>query len=376
MIYKSFQNIQLPTLGMGTMRLPVIDGDYSKIDEVKTAEMVEFAMKNGINYFDTAWGYHEKQSETVMGRVLSKYPRESFFLASKFPGFYKENMEKIEEIFETQLQKCQVEYFDFYLVHSVGEGNIDTYLDPKYGLLDYLIKQKENGRIRHLGFSIHAEFDTMMRFMDVYGPYMEFCQIQLNYFDWTFQDAKRKVEYLREKKIPIWVMEPVRGGRLAALREDYEQKLRAARPEEGIPAWAFRFLQSIPEVVVTLSGMSNYEQVADNIRTFSEEKPLNAEEWDLLQEIVVDMRRDKNLECTNCKYCTTQCPMELDIPDLIKLYNKRHFNGTNFTEGDLSKVDSEKWPTACIACRACEEVCPQQIKISEVMADFASRIQK
>ena len=374
MILKPFQDIMLPALGLGTMRLPLIDGDNAKIDEEKTAEMVAFAMKNGINYFDTAWGYHDGQSEITMGRVLSKYPRESFFLASKFPGYRRENMEQIEEIFETQLKKCCVDYFDFYLVHNVCEGDVDAYLDPKYGLLEYLLEQKKNGRIRHLGFSVHAEFDTMMRFMEVYGPYMEFCQVQLNYFDWTFQDAKRKVEYLNEKNIPIWVMEPVRGGRLAVLRKDYEERLLALRPEENIPAWAFRFLQSIPGVTVTLSGMSNYDQVNDNIHTFSEEKPLNQKEWDALQEIVADMRKEKTLECTSCRYCTTHCPKGLDIPALIKIYNKRHFNGSCFTKQDLSKVEEEKWPTECIGCRSCEEVCPQQIKISEVLANFSERI--
>ena len=374
MIYKQFQELQLSSLGMGTMRLPVLDGDNSKIDEERTAEMVAFAMQNGINYFDTAWGYHGGESERVMGRVLSKYPRESFYLASKFPGYKRENLEIKEEIFETQLQKCGVSYFDFYLVHNVCEQDIDFYLDPSLGLLDFLIAQKKNGRIRHLGFSVHAEFDTMMRFMEMYGPYMEFCQVQLNYFDWTFQDAKRKVEYLQEKQIPIWVMEPVRGGRLAMLREDYVKKLSALRPEEKIPAWAFRFLQTIPQVTVTLSGMSDHAQLNDNIHTFSEEKPLNGEEWDALQEIVEDMMREKSLLCTACRYCTDYCPQELDIPSLLKRYNKRHFNGSDFTQQDMDGIPSDKWATACIGCRSCEEVCPQQIKISEIMSDFAKRL--
>ena len=374
MIYKQFQELQLSSLGMGTMRLPVLDGDNSKIDEERTAEMVAFAMQNGINYFDTAWGYHGGESERVMGRVLSKYPRESFYLASKFPGYKRENLEIKEEIFETQLQKCGVSYFDFYLVHNVCEQDIDFYLDPSLGLLDFLIAQKKNGRIRHLGFSVHAEFDTMMRFMEMYGPYMEFCQVQLNYFDWTFQDAKRKVEYLQEKQIPIWVMEPVRGGRLAVLREDYVKKLSALRPEEKIPAWAFRFLQTIPQVTVTLSGMSDHAQLNDNIHTFSEEKPLNGEEWDALQEIVEDMMREKSLLCTACRYCTDYCPQELDIPALLKRYNKRHFNGSDFTQQDMDGIPSDKWATACIGCRSCEEVCPQQIKISEIMSDFAKRL--
>ena len=183
MVTKKFQDLELSALGLGTMRLPVIDGDDSKIDEEKTAEMVAYAMEHGINYYDTAWGYHDGQSETVIGRILGKYPRDSYFLATKFPGYDLANMDKVEAIFEEQLKKCGVEYFDFYLFHNVCEMNIDAYLDPKYGIFDYLLKQKENGRIRHLGFSAHANCDIMKRFLDAYGEHMEFGQIQLNWID-------------------------------------------------------------------------------------------------------------------------------------------------------------------------------------------------
>ena len=219
MIYKDFQDLKLSALGLGAMRLPVTDGKDGQIDETATAEMVKYAMDNGINYYDTAWGYHEGQSELVMGRVLSKYPRDSFYLASKFPGYDLENMPKVKEIFEKQLEKCQVEYFDFYLFHNVCEMNIDAYLDPQYGIYDYLMEQKKNGRIRHLGFSAHAECDVMKRFLEAYGEHMEFCQLQINYIDWNFQKAKDKVELLKEWNIPVWVMEPVRGGKLASLVE-------------------------------------------------------------------------------------------------------------------------------------------------------------
>ena len=179
MIYKQFQDMSLSALGLGCMRLPTIDGDGSKIDEKKSAEMVEYAMKNGINYYDTAWGYHGGNSEIVMGKILKSYPRESFYLASKFPGYELSNHGKVEEIFERQLQKCQVDYFDFYLIHSVTEANIGRYLDPKYGTLAYVLEQKKNGRIRHLGFSFHGNADVMRRFLEVYGDYMEFGQLQL-----------------------------------------------------------------------------------------------------------------------------------------------------------------------------------------------------
>ncbi len=193
MIYNKFQSIELSALGMGCMRLPTFDNN-ADIDKEKTKEMVAYAMEKGINYYDTAWGYHSGNSELVMGEVLEAYPRESFYLASKFPGYDLNNMNKVEEIFEKQLEKCRVKYFDFYLFHNVCEANIDAYLDPQYGIYDYLMKQKANGRIRHLGFSAHGNLNTMKRFLEAYGKDMEFCQLQINWLDWEFQDAKTKVE--------------------------------------------------------------------------------------------------------------------------------------------------------------------------------------
>ena len=217
MIYKDYQGSRLSALGMGAMRLPVLDGDDSRIDEDMAFQMVDCAMEQGVNYYDTAWGYHAGHSELVLGKALARYPRESFYLADKFPGYDLDNMDKVEEIFEEQLKKCGVSYFDFYLFHNVCEMNIDAYLDPKYGIFQYLMKQKENGRIRHLGFSAHGNLDVMKRFLEAYGKSMEFCQIQLNYLDWEFQDAKEKVALLDSWNIPVWVMEPLRGGRLASL---------------------------------------------------------------------------------------------------------------------------------------------------------------
>ena len=375
MIYRVFQDIKLSALGMGAMRLPVVDGDDSRIDEKKAEEMVAYAMANGVNYYDTAWGYHGGNSELVMGKALKNYPRESFYLASKFPGYDLANMDKVEEIFEKQLEKCQVEYFDFYLFHNVCEMNIDAYLDPKYGIFEYLMKQKENGRIRHLGFSAHGKMDVLKRFLDAYGEHMEFCQLQLNYLDWTFQNAKEKVELMREHNIPVWVMEPVRGGKLASLDPENESKLKALRPEESIAAWAFRFLQSVPEVKVVLSGMSNMEQMQENIRTYGEDKPLNKKEMDTLMGIAEDMVKKNVVPCTACHYCVDHCTQGLDIPRLLELYNEHAFTGGGFIAPmALSAIPEDKHPDACIGCRSCEAVCPQQIKISEVMADFVARL--
>lgn len=375
MIYSDFQNLKLSALGMGAMRLPVIDGDDSKVDETATAEMVAYAMEQGINYYDTAWGYHSGQSELVMGRVLSEYPREEFYLATKFPGYDLSNMDKVEEIFEKQLEKCCVEYFDFYLFHNVCEMNIDAYLDEKYGIYDYLCRQRENGRIKHLGFSAHGSCEVMKRFLQKYGKKMEFCQIQLNYLDWSFQDAKGKMALLKEYNIPVWVMEPLRGGRLASLSEEDAKTLTDFRPDEKIPAWAFRFIQSLPEVKVTLSGMSNMEQLKDNIHTYEEDKKLSDAEMDTILGIADKMLEKKTLPCTACHYCTSHCPMSLDIPELLALYNEHCFTDGGFIAPmALMAVEKEKLPSACIGCRACEQVCPQQIKISEAMSDFTEKM--
>ena len=373
MIYKKFEDLQLSALGMGNMRLPVIDGDDARIDEAAAAEMVEYAMSRGINYYDTAWGYHNGNSETVVGNLLSKYPRNSFYLATKFPGYDLANMTKVEEIFEKQLEKCKVEYFDFYLFHNVCEMNIEQYLDQQYGIFEYLMKQKENGRIRHLGFSAHGSCDVIKRFLDAYGEHMEFCQLQVNYVDWTLQNAKEKMELLEKHHIPVWVMEPLRGGMLAKHSEENTAKLKELRPDEAVPAWAFRFLQSLPGVTMIISGMSDFEQVKANIHTFETEKPLNNKEMTELLGIAGKMVN--GVPCTKCHYCTSHCPQEINIPFMIELYNEHVFTGGGFIAPmALMSVPKEQQPSACVGCRSCEAVCPQQIKISEVLADFVTKL--
>ncbi len=374
MIYQEFKELKLSALGMGTMRLPVIGGNDAKIDEKAAAEMVDYAIKNGINYFDTAWGYHSGNSELVMGHVLKQYPRESFYLATKFPGYDLSNMPKVEEIFEKQLEKCGVEYFDFYLFHNVCEMNIDAYLNPEYGIYEYLKKQKENGRIRHLGFSAHGNCGVIKRFLEACGGGMEFCQIQLNYIDYSFQDAKGKMALLEQYHIPVWVMEPLRGGRLARLPEKAEGRLKDLRPQESIPAWAFRFLQTFPNVKMILSGMSDFVQLKENIKTFETEEPLTEKEMTTLLSVAEGMLAGTQ-PCTACHYCTSHCPQELDIPGLIALYNEHSFTGGGFIAPmALQSVPKEKQPSACVGCRSCEKVCPQGIKISEVMKDFCDKL--
>ena len=373
MIYKAFQDLHLSALGMGCMRLPTAaDGT---IDMTAARQMVAYAMEHGINYYDTAWGYHNGCSEPAMGEILSEYPRESYYLASKFPGYDQSNMDKVESIFEQQLQRCRTDYFDFYLFHNVCELNIDAYLNEKYGIHAYLMEQKKNGRIRHLGFSIHGTLEILQRFLDAYGRDIEFCQVQLNWLDWEFQNAKAKVEMLRQWGIPVWVMEPVRGGTLCRLEEKHEARLRALCPERTVPQWAFRFLQGFPDVTVTLSGMSNMHQLQDNIATYAESKPLTQEEADTLVDIAAEMTAVDTVPCTGCRYCVTHCPKGLDIPWLIELYNEQVYSGGGFrVPMALQSVTADKRPGACIGCGACEAVCPQKIHISAMMEDFADRL--
>lgn len=373
MIYNDFQDKKLSLLGFGTMRLPTKED--GSIDEAQVKAITSYAMEHGLNYFDTAYPYHNGESERVIGRVLSEYPRDSYYLATKYPGHQiLSNGYNPAEIFEEQLAKCGVDYFDFYLLHNVYEKSIETYLDPKWGIIDYFKEQKRLGRIKHLGFSCHAQTEGLREFLDACGNDMEFCQIQLNYLDWTLQDAKAKYDLLTKYGIPVWVMEPVRGGKLAKLNDIYEARLKEIRPDESIAAWSFRFLQGLPNVKMILSGMSNMEQMQDNIKTFLEYKKLSEEEQELLLDIAEGMKN--SIPCTACRYCCDGCPMGLDIPMLLSTYNELRFSPAFNITMRIEFMDEDKKPSACIACGKCTKICPQNIDIPSAMKDFTDRLEK
>lgn len=375
MIYTNFQELKLSLLGFGTMRLPLVSNEPgSPVDESQVAQMVEYAIEHGVNYFDTAYPYHGGESERIIGRVLKKYPREQFYLATKYPGHQISKSYNPAAIFEEQLKKCGVEYFDFYLLHNVYENSIQTYTDPRWGIIEYFLEQKRLGRIRHLGFSSHGSVSNLKEFLDQYGDVMEFCQIQLNYLDWTLQNAKEKCELLAQRKIPVWVMEPVRGGRLAKLDESDEAKMKEARPEESIPAWAFRFLQGLPNVQMILSGMSNMEQMKENIATFETRKPLTDAETAMLFEIAEGMKN--SIPCTACRYCCDGCPKGLDIPTLLAAYNELRFAPNLNVSMRLDALPEEKRPSACIGCGKCSKICPQRIDIPSAMQEFTNIVSK
>lgn len=371
MIYSDFQNEKLSLLGFGTMRLPCLaDGS---IDENQVAEMTRLAMEAGVNYFDTAYPYHGGQSERVMGRVLSKYPRDSYNLATKYPGHQiLSDGYNPAAIFEEQLEKCGVDYFDFYLLHNVNEKSMEVYTDPQWGIVDYFKEQKRLGRIRHLGFSSHAQVEGLEKFLDYCGQDMEFCQIQLNYMDWMLQKAKEKYELLTARGIPVWVMEPVRGGMLASLREENSTRLKAIRPEATDASWGFRFLQGLPNVKMVLSGMSNLAQMQDNLATFARRDTLNPEETELLLSIARGMM--DSIPCTACRYCCEGCPKGLDIPALLAVYNELRVTPTVNAAMRVEFLPEEKKPTACIACGKCARSCPQNIDIPRELKALAEKL--
>lgn len=370
MIYSSFKDKKLSFLGFGTMRLPTAAN--GEIDRKTFQQMVDLSIKNGINYFDTAWPYHSGLSETELGLALSKYPRDSYYIATKYPGHQVSRSYDPAAVFEKQLQKCGVDYFDFYLLHNVYENSLDVYMDEKWSIFEYFKEQKRLGRIKHLGFSTHATTETMKKILDIMGEDMEFCQIQLNWVDYTLQDGIGKIKLLNERNIPIWVMEPVRGGKLCTLSDENEAKLKAMRPDESIPAWGFRFLQDIPGVTMILSGMSNTEQMMDNLKTFEELIPLSETERNTLLGIAEELK--DSIPCTACRYCTDTCPMGLDIPLLIANYNELRFVPSVNTSMRLDALPESKLPSACIGCGACTQICPQKINIPDVMRAFAEKL--
>ena len=372
MLYRQFKDKQLSALGFGTMRLPLLPGgDAGDIDQAAVNEMVDYAIAHGVNYFDTAKPYHKSKSELAIGEALSRYPRESWYLADKFPGHQvvKGIGMPLEETFFEQLEACKVDYFDFYLLHNVNEYSMAYYMDESNGCLEYFKKQRAEGRIRHLGFSCHSAASGLKEFLEKYGSDMEFCQIQLNYLDWTLQGAEEKVALLAEYGIPVWVMEPVRGGRLAKLDPETEAKMTALRPGDSIASWAFRWLQTVPQPTMILSGMSNLEQMKDNIRTFETEKPLDEEEIRLVYEAAV--RLSALVPCTGCRYCCAGCPKQLDIPLLISLYNDMRMGDVM---NPIARYDAlgDKMATACIGCGKCRMACPQKIDVPAVMKDLVA----
>ena len=370
MNYTDFHEKQISRLGFGMMRLPMHkDGT---IDYEKGQEMIDTALAKGITYIDTAYKYHDGESENFVGEALSKHPRDSYYLADKMPCWLCETPDDLRKIFEDQLQKCKTDFFDFYLIHSLGEGDLETV--EKLQVVDYLSKEKSAGRIHHLGASFHCEPDFLRETLTKYGDSLEFIQLQLNYFDWENGNAKDVYDVAREFDKPIIVMEPIRGGMLAnPLSGKACQILDNTGTGASYPSYALRFVNELPGVLCTLSGMSELSQLEENVEIF-QGPALTSEEKQAIDKAVKALQADILVPCTGCNYCY-ECPQEIKIPDIFKLYNEAASKGFHYIWGSLSGQYNAITPNGkdCIGCGSCESHCPQKINIIEKLKEIDNK---
>lgn len=365
MSYKTFKNeIRLSRLGMGNMRLPVKMGEPGEpIDYEAAKEIIDQAMKAGINYYDTAYIYHGGKSEEFVGKVLKEYPRDSYYVADKFN--YQANPDYKEQ-FAQQLNRLGMERIDFYLIHGVQDYFIEEAINC--GCISYFDQMKKEGKIRYFGFSFHGTPQALKKMLEVYE--WDFVQIQLNYYDWFFESAKELYEILTEANIPIMVMEPVHGGLLADLGAEANGILKEEKPDHSIASWAIRWVKSLPGVQVILSGMSDPVQLWDNVKTISETADITETEKKSLEKAAAIVRANTAVPCTKCRYCVPNCPMELNIPLLLSQYNDAKLSGT-WRLNNLESIVKEKLPSACISCGTCTGYCPQNFDIPHYMAELA-----
>ena len=367
MIYSDYQGLRLSRLGFGCMRFHQLEN--GEIDQKTVNDMIDLAIANGVNYFDTAYPYLNGKSELALAEALKKYPRDSYYLADKFPGHSL--LEPIDNIalFHVSLDKCRTDHFDFYLLHNITEWSVRIYESEEYHIIPDIVKMKEEGKIRHLGFSFHGGPDLLEEFLDRHEGVFEFVQIQCNYLDWTLQDAKRKYDIITSRGLGVWVMEPCRGGKLAVLDEEASARLKVFDEEVNDASYAFRFLQGLDSVKVILSGMNEVLQVKDNLKTFEEEKRLSEEEKETLFEIAESLK--KGVPCTGCRYCCKGCPMQLNIPYLLECYNDMKYTSSMTPGMRLDGLNEDKKPSACIGCGQCAKACPQGIDVPAALAELS-----
>ncbi len=359
-------------LGFGLMRLPEKDG---KIDYDHVNTMVDAYLDAGFNYFDTAYVYHGGMSEVAVKECLVKrYPRDKFFLATKLPAWCMKTEDDRDRIFNEQLERTGAGYFDYYLLHSIEDGNnYDTY--ERLDCFNWGLKKKEEGKIVHLGFSFHGTPELLEKVLDKH-PEIEFVQIQLNYLDWdnAIIQSGRLYNILHKRNIPMIIMEPVKGGNLASLPQDLENKFKAIRPDMSIASWALRFVGSLPGVMTILSGMSVKEQMEDNLNTFKNFVPLSDEEKKAIREVTETILNKDLIGCTACRYCTDGCPMQISIPDIFTAVNNMRQYHDTFRAGNFYRhlTETSGKASECIGCGQCEGVCPQHLPIISLLREASS----
>ncbi len=358
---------EISLLGFGAMRLPVIDGVETNIDEKKVEEMVAYAMEHGINYYDTAYIYHMGESEKVMGKILQKYPRESFYLATKMPLGMIQSKQQVEEIFEDQLKKCKVDYFDFYLAHGLNSHAYETF--KKYEVYDVLNKKKQEGKIKYLGFSFHDVPELLEEIVSKYK--WDFVQLQVNAIDWEMVNAQKQYEIAEKNGLQIIVMNPLRGGQLSTLNEESAAILKQANPDASLSSWGLRYVGSKPNILCTLSGMTTIDQLKDNVNTFTNFKPLDNKEQEVYKQAIEKYKLSGAIACTGCKYCI-ECPVGIEIPKIFMMYNQ-HKNGTKFRDWQFTmayeQIPEDHRADKCINCGLCKTKCPQKLDIPNLLKE-------
>ena len=355
-------------LGYGCMRFPV--NEKGEIRREEAQALIRQAMEAGVTYYDTAWPYHEGESEPFMGQVLSQYPRESYFLATKLPCWEIESLEQAEEIINRQLERLRTDYVDFYLLHTLSRKTWDKMV--QLGVPQLLEEYQRRGKLRRLGFSFHDEYPVFEEILS-YRPW-DFCQIQLNYMDTCHQAGLKGLELARSRGVPVVVMEPVKGGSLAQLPQEVTRALTALDPKASHASWALRWVASQPGVTVVLSGMSTPEQVADNAAIFSPLRPLNREELAAVEETARLLGLRLNNGCTGCRYCMP-CPGGVDIPKTFQIWNAMAmYRNLQVTARAWSQLEEEARPDRCLSCGACEAACPQHLPIRDHLARAAGEI--
>ena len=352
--------IETSLLGFGCMRFPTLED--GKIDEILAEKMLDQAMAQGVTYYDTAFPYHNGDSEPFVGRVLNKYDRSSYYLATKLPVWMVETREDAEKIFEDQLKRLDKEYVDFYLLHALDKERFEKV--KKLGLIEMCEKFRQEGKIRYLGFSFHDDYEVFEEIINSYD--WDFCQIQYNYMDTDVQAGDKGYALAEQKGIPMVIMEPVRGGLLAGFSDDIEEMFRETRPDQSIASWALRWVGSHKNVKVILSGMSTPEQVEDNLKTFDHFEVLSEKEQDTVKRVVDTLKGRVQNGCTGCRYCMP-CPSGVDIPGSFRIWNDYHiYQIYSFVQNRWEKeLSADAKPENCVECGACEEQCPQKISIRE-----------
>ena len=360
-------------LGFGAMRLPMIG---EKVDLAAFSKMVDLFLSEGFNYFDTAHPYLNGESELALREALtSRYPREAYLLANKLTAPYFDQESDIRPFFEKQLQWCGVSYFDFYLMHAQNLGNYDKF--QRCHAYETAFALKKEGKIRHVGLSFHDKAEVLERILGDH-PDVEFVQIQMNYADWDnpLIQSGRLYEVLRKYDMPFLVMEPVKGGSLASAGKEIEAEMKRVHPDASIASWALRFAASLPGVATVLSGMSNEEQMEDNIKTFRNFVPLNEEEKAVIAKAQEALKKSPAVPCTACRYCCDGCPMGIAIPDVFKALNTIRLYGEEDRAKNYYKklLETSGKAEDCVQCGQCESVCPQHLPIIDLLKEASEKL--